>query len=124
MARARRNYQNGSFLGELIAKSKFGPKGLPDPRVLRWWIYKVPERVNEFAWPVRLQKGVLTVHTQNSALANDLHYLRDELLASARQHMGPGIVTDIRLHVGKMPYHSVSTLINQGRVLPDMDKQG
>ncbi len=97
----KRTRGQGAFIGELLRATKFGPPGLPEPRIFHWWIYKLPKRVNQHAWPARYYKGTLTVHTKTAAIASDLHYMRDDLLASAKQHLPAALVQDIKFRQGQ-----------------------
>jgi hypothetical protein len=108
---ARRSRGKGAFIGEILSATKFGPQGLPEPRIFYWWIHKVPKRVSQHAWPARYFRGVLTVHTETAAWASDLHYMRDDLLASAKQHLPAALVRDIKFQQGRppdVPLHSLA----------------
>ena len=68
-----------------------------------WWSHAVPERVAKNARPVRLQHGVLYVHTTTSAWAQELSFLREQIVAAIRAHAPQAGVTDMRAKVGALP---------------------
>ncbi|MCB9707795.1 MAG: DUF721 domain-containing protein [Myxococcales bacterium] len=99
----KRTRGHGAFINELLTDTKLGPSGIPEPRIFHWWIYKVPRRISQHAWPARYFKGTLTVHTRTAAWASDLHYMRDDLLASAKLHLPAQLVRDIKFRQGQPP---------------------
>ena len=68
-----------------------------------WWAKAVPSRVLQNARPVRLVRGVLTVHTRTSAWANELDLLREDLMRAIRRNAPNAGVTSIRVRVGRLP---------------------
>lgn len=83
------------------------PSSEPDEvaalRAFAWWRHAVPERVARNALPVRLQRGVLQVHTTTSAWAQELSFLRDQIVAAIQTHAPHAGVQDMRVKVGPLP---------------------
>lgn len=102
---ARRFKDRPRPLGELMP-DVYPSKEPDDIRAMRafaWWDDAVPRRVAERARPVRLVRGVLTVHVATSAWAHELEFLRESLLASVQRRVPRAAVKDIRFRVGELP---------------------
>lgn len=87
-------------------------------RVFTWWRRAVPERVFMRARPVRLNQGVLWVHTATSAWASELEHLKEQLLASVQKHAPEARVRGLRFRVGPLPELPPSTRPEPVRVSP------
>lgn len=85
------------------------PENAAAIRVFAWWRKAVPERVFMRARPVRLQSGVLWVHTANSAWASELEHVKEQLLASVQRHASDARVKSLRFRVGPLPELPPST---------------
>jgi len=72
-------------------------------RAFAWWEKAVPRRVAENARPVKIERGVLIVHTRSHVWANELVYLKQDLLERLQSVEPRSGVRDIRVRVGKMP---------------------
>jgi hypothetical protein len=66
-----------------------------------WWDRTVPTRVAKHARPVKLQKGLLVIHTRTAAWAQELSFSEADLLASIRARIPS--VKRLRIGVGQMP---------------------
>ncbi len=87
-------------------------------RVFAWWRRAVPERVFSRARPVRLQNGVLWVHTATSAWASELEHIKEQLLASVQKHAPDARVKGLRFRVGPLPELPTTTRPEQPRPAP------
>ncbi len=90
-------------LAKLLKGVYPAPDQLEAAKVFAWWSRSVPPRILEHARPVRLARGVLTVHVSSSVWANELHYLTDDLLARLRQASPTSRIEKIRFQVGPLP---------------------
>jgi hypothetical protein len=90
-------------VGKLLQRVYPAPDQLEAAKVFAWWSRAVPPRIVEHARPVRLSRGVLTVHVSSSVWANELHYLTDDLLARLRAAAPASGVQKIRFQVGPLP---------------------
>lgn len=72
-------------------------------RVFHWWRRGVPERIYRRARPVRIHAGTLHVNTATSAWASELELMKEQLLASLRQHSPEARIRAIRFRVGPLP---------------------
>lgn len=72
-----------------------------------WWERAVSGRIAENARPVSLKDGVLTVHVRSASWSNDLHFAREDLLASVRRTAPKANVRDLRIRVGPLPDRSL-----------------
>lgn len=92
---------------ESISKLMKGVYPAPDQleatKVFAWWSRSVPPRILAHARPVRLSRGVLTVHVSSSVWANELHYLSDDLLTRLREAAPTSQIERIRFQVGPLP---------------------
>lgn len=78
------------------------PEDLGAIRIFAWWDRAVPPRIAANARPVRLTNGTLIVHCRTSAWANDLEFVRVQLLQSA-QRFAPQTVKALKIRVGPVP---------------------
>ncbi len=92
---------------ESVAKLLEGVYPAPDQleaaKAFSWWSRSVPPRILAHARPVRLSRGVLTVHVSSSVWANELHYLSDDLLSRLREAAPTSRIEKIRFQVGPLP---------------------
>ena len=72
-------------------------------RVFGWWNRSVPGRVARNAKPVSVYRGTLFVHTVSAVWANELEFMRNELLQSLRAELPNARVHDIRFRLGPLP---------------------
>lgn len=79
------------------------PDQLKTVRVFSWWNRSVPERIVQHARPVRLERGLLTVHVSSSVWANELHYLCEDLLKRIQAFAPESGVRELRFKVGPLP---------------------
>jgi len=79
------------------------PEDVRAIRAFAWWVRSVPDRVAANARPVRLSRGVLTVHAVSSVWASELHYLREQLLAALQRAAPEAHVKSIQIRVGELP---------------------
>jgi hypothetical protein len=79
------------------------PPELQTLRACHWWQRAVSERVLANARPVRLDGGVLTLHTTSAAWANTLQLESENLLAKMRELSRECRLTELRFRVGRMP---------------------
>jgi hypothetical protein len=95
--------------GQLESVSKLlkgvypAPDQLEAAKVFAWWGRAVPPRIVEHARPVKLTRGVLTVHVTSSVWANELHYLTEDLLERLRAEVPALRIERIRFQVGPLP---------------------
>jgi hypothetical protein len=79
------------------------PEELSTLRALAWWSLTVSPRILKNARPVRLSRGVLTIHTATSAWANLLQYDSETYLAAIKKHAPEAKIKTIRFRVGPLP---------------------
>ena len=79
--------------------------GVPSPtdlaRVTEEWREVVPEPFATHARPAGLLEGVLTLEVLDGMSASLLRYRSRELVEALGRHLGPGIVTEVRIRVGR-----------------------
>lgn len=104
MAR-KRDRGGAATISELLARvlPSHGSEASAEVLVYTWWRASVPERVAKNARPVRVSRGLLTVHSTTSAWASEIDLMKTQLLASlAARHPELG-VTKLRVKAGPMP---------------------
>jgi len=79
------------------------PEELMILRAFAWWRSTVSPRILKNARPVRLRRGVLTIHTSTSAWADLLQYESESYLAEISKRAPEGKIKAIRFRVGPMP---------------------
>ncbi len=79
------------------------PEELVTLRAFAWWRSIVSPRILKNARPVRLRRGVLTIHTSTSAWADLLQYESETYLAEISKHAPEGKIRAIRFRVGPLP---------------------
>ncbi len=101
----RRRHGGLRALGDLVPSvyPAREPEALRAARAFAWWDRIVPPRVADNARPVRLVRGVLTVHVATSAWASELEFLRANLLESVQEKAPRARVRDLRFRVGPLP---------------------
>jgi hypothetical protein len=104
-SKSRRKHATPQALGALL--EGIYPSKEPEDafaiRAFAWWRRTVPPRVYRNALPVRIARGVLTVHTKTATWASELQFLSASLLKSLQAQVPHLKVTDIRFRVGPMP---------------------
>jgi len=101
--RRRRGPDHPRGLGELVSAvyPSREPEEIAAQRAFGWWARTVPERVARNVRPVRLRRGVLTLHAATSVWAQEIDLARDTLLRALRQR-APS-VRELRIQVGPLP---------------------
>lgn len=92
------------------------PEELLMVRAFAWWRSAVSPRILKNAQPVRLRRGVLTIHTSTSAWADLLQYESETYLAMVSKHAPEGKIKAIRFRVGPLPQMPVPE--KEKRALP------
>jgi len=100
---AKRGKGNLESVAKLLKGVYPAPDQLEAAKAFAWWSRSVPPRILAHARPVRLSRGVLTVHVSSSVWANELQYLTDDLLAQLRKHAPMSGIEKIRFRVGPLP---------------------
>ncbi|HKU38405.1 MAG TPA: DUF721 domain-containing protein [Polyangiales bacterium] len=92
-------------LSSLVAKvyPGRGVDELAAVRVFGTFMRALSPRVLRNARPVRFQRGVLTVHTINSAWANSLQLESDSILLRLRRHCAGLTITKLIFRSGPLP---------------------
>src|SRR5262245_57693180 len=102
MSRRRTEPQRlGSVVSKVYPANE--PEQLQAIRAFRWWEKVVPPRVARNARPVRLRRGTLTIHVTNSTWAQELSYLRPQLLASIQRGAPEAKIKELQIRVGELP---------------------
>jgi hypothetical protein len=101
------NRKRGGIEGisALIARAYPGrePAELSAIRAFTWWNKVVSPKIVKNARPVRMYRGVLTVHTATSAWANSLQFESEHLLAAIHKHAPEAKLKKMRFCVGPLP---------------------
>ena len=100
---AKRKKGKLESVAKLLKSVYPAPDQLETAKVFAWWSRSVPPRILKHARPVRLSRGVLTVHVSSSVWANELHYLSDDLLSRVRNAAPTSGIQKIRFQVGPLP---------------------
>ena len=72
-------------------------------RVFAWWAKTIPSRIVDNARPVHIRKGVLMVHVSSSVWAQELHYMRDDLLTRVQLSAPKSKIRELKFKVGPLP---------------------
>ena len=101
----RRKRGGMSHISGLIARAypRSEPPDISAMRAFAWWCKAVSVRVVKNARPVRLSRGVLTVHTSTSAWANTLQLESERFLQAIARCAPEATVKRIRFRVGALP---------------------
>jgi len=103
--RRKRRRKGLEEISDLVVRAY--PKRVPEEllilRAFSWWRSTVSPRVLNNARPVRLRRGVLTIHTSTSAWADLLQYDSETYLTEISKHAPEGKIKAIRFRVGPMP---------------------
>jgi predicted nucleic acid-binding Zn ribbon protein len=90
----------GEALGGILRRL-----GVPSPtdlaRVTEEWSQLVPEPFASRSEPAGLSEGVLTLEVPDGMSASLLRYRSEELIEALGRHLGPGIVSEVRIRVGR-----------------------
>lgn len=79
------------------------PAELSAIRAFAWWNKVVSAKILKNARPVRMYRGVLTVHTATSAWANSLQYESEHLLAAIHKLAPEAKLKKMHFRVGPLP---------------------
>lgn len=101
----RRAKRTGSLetLGKTLRNVYPGKEQFDEARVFGGWNDAVPPRVALNAQPVRFQRGTLLVHVKSPVWAQELSFLKEDLLRQIRAKAPSLKVRDIRFRVGPLP---------------------
>lgn len=80
-----------------------GKEQFDEARVFGGWNDAVPPRVALNAQPVRFERGTLMVHVKSPIWAQELSFLKEDLLRQVRSKAPSLLVRDIRFRVGPLP---------------------
>lgn len=100
---AKRKKGKLESVAKLLKSVYPAPDQLETAKVFAWWSRSVPPRILKHARPVRLSRGVLTIHVSSSVWANELHYLSDDLLTRIRKAAPTSGIQKLRFQVGPLP---------------------
>lgn len=75
-------------------------KPLQEYRATELWDSVVDERISRHAKPLRIKNGILTVTTSSSVWAQELRYVKEEILKKLNEKVGKNVVRDIRFRAG------------------------
>jgi len=85
----------GEILGTVLAS--LGLDGyLREREVLEAWPLVVGEEIARRSQALRIRDGILTVRVDSAAWCQELHFLKDDMLARLAERLGPGRVREIR----------------------------
>lgn len=101
MRRISRPQGLGRILDRWVRKSHRYESVLICRFQLRWSLL-VGHRIAERTRPVKLAKGVLTIHVANSAWLNELSFLKDQLCQQINTQNGSKVVYQLRLKIGSL----------------------
>ncbi|MCA9600545.1 MAG: DUF721 domain-containing protein [Polyangiales bacterium] len=79
------------------------PEDLQAVRAFYHWEKSVPPRVIPNVRPVRLSRGVLTLHAKNSVWAQEVSFLEPQVLESLSRHAPEARIRKIVVRVGALP---------------------
>lgn len=101
----RRARRAGSLetLGTTLRNVYPGKEQFDEARVFGGWNDAVPPRVALNAQPVRFQRGTLLVHVKSPVWAQELSFLKEDLLRGVRAKAPALNVREIRFRVGPLP---------------------
>lgn len=102
--RNKRRHAPPRSIADLLAKLYPGKENAAQLKVFAWWNRSVPDRIRKNACPIQIRRGQLLVNASTSAWANELGYMRDELLASLRKEAPGAGIQDMRFRVGPLPH--------------------
>lgn len=68
-----------------------------------WWYHHLPARVTRNARPISLRSGTLQVHTRTSAWAQELSFIREDLLREVQARVPQANVARLLIRVGPLP---------------------
>lgn len=72
-------------------------------RVFVWWARNMPARIVARARPVRLDHGILIVHTASSAWAQELSFMTGDIVARLRKAELGVDIRSVRFRSGALP---------------------
>jgi hypothetical protein len=92
----------GPLVADTLARLGRAPE-LLEPRAIVAWSDVAGPRVAARTRAEGLKSGVLTVRVDGAAWLNELTYLRADLLARLHDHLGGGVVRELRFLPGTVP---------------------
>lgn len=104
ITRKRKRRAGGlAMLGAALREVYPGKEQFDEALVFGGWNDAVPPRVALNAQPVRFQRGTLQVHVKSPVWAQELSFLKEDLLRQLRAKAPSLNVRDIRFRVGPLP---------------------
>jgi hypothetical protein len=92
-----------AMLGTALREVYPGKEQFDEALVFGGWNDAVPPRVALNAQPVRFQRGTLQVHVTSPVWAQELSFLKEDLLRQLRAKAPQLNVKDVRFRVGPLP---------------------
>ncbi len=94
--------KEGTFVpvGDVLANVMRGmglEKRLQERRVVEGWAEMVGPDMAKFSQALRVQRGILYLKVQSAAWAQELQFLKPQILARVNERFGSGLVSDIRI---------------------------
>jgi hypothetical protein len=89
-------------MGQVLARLGGSGRAL-EFRVFDCYTRVVGTAFRAHTMPERLTGTMLTIRVANSPLAHELTLLRADILARLSRELGPGVVTELRTRVGRIP---------------------
>ena len=103
MGRRARRAGSLETLGTTLRNVYPGKEQFDEARVFGGWNDAVPPRVALNAQPVRFQRGTLLVHVKSPVWAQELSFLKEDLLRGVRAKAPSLNVRELRFRVGPLP---------------------
>ncbi|MFH0887442.1 MAG: DUF721 domain-containing protein [bacterium] len=92
-----------SILDELVLRRPEIKKKMREAESCRIWDIVLSENIRKNAQPAKVREGVLFVDTATAAWANELNFLKTEIIDKINNHMGESVIKDIFFKVsGKL----------------------
>jgi hypothetical protein len=106
------------ILSNLFLDMKVDNK-MANVKILGIWDQAVGERIAENTAPESIRRGILFVNVANSVWMQQLHFLKDEILAKINNALDSPRIKEIRFKIGKTPGSAPPTT----EMLPPLDKE-
>jgi hypothetical protein len=90
----------GEVVDALLQEDVFA-RGMPIAKLMKRWPELVGERLAQATTPVSLEGGVLVLRAVDGPWGTQARYLAEELRRRADEALGGGVVTGIRIVVGR-----------------------
>ena len=87
------------ILNELILRRPEFKKKLREQESFSVWDEVLKSDISKNTRPSRIRDGVLFVETTTSAWANELNFLKSDIISKINGRLGDGVVKDIYFHV-------------------------